>query len=179
MVIAMFCSKCGANVPGDAKFCVKCGTKVMSGLPAVDPSRPVAAQVAPVAHTILNVGRLLIGIFGLVLIGNALIDLGMFDDVKDVPLFDNSETIHYRNKDGLEQMLRLRMSLPEDTYAKFEQAYQNIISACVAAHISNRTTGEDCVTNNMDGRTVNQTIHMGLKLSDPALSINEKLALVR
>lgn len=175
----MFCTKCGAKLTGDDKFCANCGTKAMSGPPEVEVSRPVAARVVPVAPAILNVGRLLFGIVGLVLIGEALIGLGMFDGVKDIPLLDNSETIHYRDEGGLEQMLKLRMSLPEDTYAKFEQAYGNIVSACVAVHVSSQATGPDCVTKNMDGRTVNQIIHLGSKLGDPALSINEKMALVR
>jgi hypothetical protein len=183
----MFCTQCGARVNGDAKFCTGCGTRVLSESPQGAPSLSPSAQQPPTgavanhrrATTGSQIARGLIAVVILAFMGSKMNDLGMLDDIKSLAIFDTSETIHYRTDSDLAQILRLRISLPEDTYARFNQAFESIVSACAAIGITRQSADSGaCLTRNLDGRTVNHIIHLGSRLDDSHLSINEKLSLV-
>jgi phage shock protein C len=56
--MALYCSGCGASLPGDARFCSACGKAVME--PAAFASRPVSAPWGPLTRPLA--GRKLAGV---------------------------------------------------------------------------------------------------------------------
>jgi len=126
----------------------------------------------------ITVTQWLQGIGAVVLLIMGANALGWLDSIKSFSVVDNSPVIHFRTDKDVADIANLRMSLPEDTYIHFNEAFDHIMQLC-AIKSKSTEANDACTLKNLDGKTVNQIINFGSKLHDSSLSMNDKLALVQ
>jgi hypothetical protein len=117
----------------------------------------------------------------LAVIGNYL---GWFNGLKSLPAFDTSPIIHVKTEQDWLAIAQLRTSLPENTYTRFDSAFQSVLQFCAyAEQAAYAASGggkinDKCINKNLDGKSVNQVINLGSRLDDSSLSINDRIQFV-
>lgn len=192
----MFCTNCGSAVHDGQKFCGECGAT--QGGERADMPAPERHQDANASAEVMAVGwnsktaLEKLGYVALLAVGFVAIGYGIVSKWEArgghtlTPIVDNSPVLHYTEKMGIMgDLMQLRMSLPETTYAQFDSAASSVDNFCLMAQRTNDATNgsnpniyETCLKANFDRHTVNQIISLGEKLDDSSLSLNDRMLIV-